>query len=462
MISARCFLVCVLFCAMWVVGCNGGEQAVDTQPPNLIFLLTDDQRWDALGYAGNSIIQTPNMDALAAGGLYFPNAYVTTAICSVSRASIFSGQYARRHGIHGFATSFSDSAFAQTYPMLLKEAGYRVGFIGKYGVGREAPEAAFDDWYGFNGQGYYEGEDENGDPQHLTARMGAQAKTFLAAQAKDQPFSLSISFKAPHVQDQDPRQFVYDPAYADLYQTDTIPLPETAADRYFEAFPEFFTANNEGRHRWEKRFATPEAYQTSVKGYYRLVTGIDRVLGDLREELDKQGFSDNTVIILMGDNGFFLGEHGLAGKWYGYEESIRVPFFVYDPRLLAPARGQTFEEMVLNIDVAPTLLDLAGIPIPEGMQGRSVFELVRGTATDWRTAFFYEHLFDYEPIPKSEGVVSLTEKYLRYVEQDPVYEELFDLVQDPHETSNLATDPDHQVRLDQMRHRLDVLREAAQ
>ena len=446
----------VFFGLFFLVSC---DRVVER--PNIIFLLTDDQRWDAVGYAGNDIIQTPNMDDLAGNGVFFSNAYVTTSICAVSRASILSGQYARRHGIHDFSTTFTDSAFLQTYPMLMKQYGYRVGFIGKYGVGDEMPEDYFDYWRGFAGQGLYEQTDATGNYTHLTRIMGEQALEFLQSQPADTPFCLSISFKAPHVQDEDPRQFVYDVAYQDLFVNDSIPIPLTGDSRYFKAFPHFFTINNEGRIRWDLRFSMPEKYQESVKGYYRLIKGVDVVIGEIRTELDRLNLVDNTVILLMGDNGFFLGEHGLAGKWYGHEESIRVPFFLFDPRFPEEWKGTSRDEIVLNIDVAPTMLYLAGLDIPSAMQGRSVVGLLDGTATGWRNDFFYEHLFDHERIPKSEGVVSLSFKYLRYIEQEPVYEEMYDLLHDPHETINLAEEGIKQELLAEMRQRWSILRQAA-
>jgi len=425
------------------------------QKPNIIFLLTDDQRWDTMGCMGNTIIQTPNMDMLAHDGVLFKNAFVTTSICCVSRASIFSGLYARRHKIIDFKTDFSEQALSQTYPMLLKNAGYYTGFIGKFGVGNNLPANVFDYWRGIPGQPVYEQKDENGKPRHLTQIMGDQSLEFLSLCPKDQPFCLSVSFKAPHVQDLDPRQFIYDPAFKDMYKESTIPVPKTADPKYFESFPAFFKDNNEGRIRWDIRFSTPVKFQESVKGYYRLLTGVDVVIGRIRKALEQLHFADNTIIILTGDNGFYLGEHGLAGKWYGHEESIRVPLVVYDPLLPKRMRGQIREEMALNIDIAPTLLSMAGIAIPDTMQGRDLVPLMNNKQTNWREEFFYEHLFDHKTIPKSEGVVTKRYKYMRYFEQSPVYEELYDLQTDPLEENNLAKYPEYGPVLEQLREKCD-------
>lgn len=428
--------------------------------PNIIFLLTDDQRRDAMGCMGNPIIQTPNMDRMAQHGVLFSNAFVTTAICGASRASILTGQYERRHGNIGFG-DLSDEANAKTYPLLLKRAGYRIGFVGKYGVGNP-PVDLYDYWQAMSEQPDYEHTDENGNYKHYTRICGENAREFLQGCTGDQPFCLSVSFKAPHVQDGDPRQFIYDPAYKDLYNDVEIPLPKTADDRYFYgAFPEFFTKNNEARRRWQIRFSTPEKYQESVKGYYRLIYGVDVVIGEIREELERLGLADNTIIVLMGDNGFYLGEHGMAGKWYGHEESIRVPLVIYDPRLPAKLKGQKRTEFALNVDIAPTLLDMAGAAIPETMQGKSLKPLVSGKSPAWRDEFFYEHRFQFSAIPKSEGVVTKRYKYLRYIESEPMFEELYDLKTDPHEEHNLARDPNCQDLLEDMRKKCDALLEEA-
>ena len=432
--------------------------------PNIIFLLTDDQRWDALGCMGNPIIMTPNVDALARDGVLFKNAYVTTPICCSSRASILTGQYSRRHTIHDFFTNFSEQALSQTYPILLRKAGYRTGFVGKYGVGNTdetMPADEFDAWYGFPGWGTYEQKDDRGNYRHLTSIMGNQCVEFLEGCPSDKPFCLSVSFKAPHVQDSDPRQFIPDPVYDGLYADVTIPLPETADPRYFEAMPDFLR-ESEARVRWEIRFATPEMYQRSVKNYYRLVTGVDDVVGRIRETLKRRGFADNTVIMLMGDNGFYLGEHGFAGKWFGHEESIRVPLVIHDPRLPSDMRGRKLDEAALNIDIAPTMLAMAGVPVPGGMQGRNLTPVIHGKAGEWREDFLFEHLFDKHPlIAKSEGVVTGRYKYLVYFEREPVYEELYDIRNDPYEKKNLAGDPRHKAVIERLRHRLADLKEEA-
>jgi arylsulfatase A-like enzyme len=428
--------------------------------PNIIFLLTDDQRWDTMGCAGNPIIQTPNMDAMANDGVRFTNAFVTTSICASSRASIFSGQWTSRHGIRDFNTHFSPDALAQTYPMLLRGAGYRIGFIGKFGVGleKDLPVDQYDFWKGFPGQGKYEHEDENGNYKHLTQIIGEQAIEFLRGCSNDRPFCLSISFKAPHVQDNDPRQFIYDRAYKDLYKDTTIQVPEKADPHYFQALPEFLRTS-EARRRWEIRFSTPEKFQESVKSYYRLIFGVDVVIGTIRQQLKQLDFDNNTILILTGDNGFYLGEYGLAGKWFPHEESIRVPLVVFDPRAGNKLRGRTIEQMALNVDIAPTILEQAGVKAPEQMQGRSLVPLLKGKKPKWRTEFFYEHPFEHKTIAKTVAVRTQDYKYARYVDYD--YEELYDLKLNQAETINFAKDEKYKKILDSLRKRCDELAQKA-
>lgn len=425
--------------------------------PNIVFLLTDDQRWDALGCMGNAIIQTPNLDRLAAEGTLFTNTFCTTSICATSRASFLTGQYARRHGVHDFRTPLSAEAFAETFPALLRKHGYHTGFVGKWGIGGELPVKAFDLWDGFAGQGRYFGKGHEG---HLTQHLGGRAVEFLRSAPAGRPFLLCMSFKAAHVQDGDPHPFQPDPAYDDLYRTVEVPVPVTATPAAFGRLPPFLRTS-EGRVRWNGRFANPQMHQDSVKKYFRLVTGIDHVVGRLMATLRERGVADNTVIVFTSDNGFFLGERGLAGKWFMYEESIRLPLLIHDPRVPEAMRGQRVEPMTLSIDVAPTILELAGVDVPVRMQGRSLVPFVRGQSPAWRTEWFYEHLFTHRRIARSEGVRTERYKYVRYLDEEPPYEQLFDLRRDPGEQVNLAAEADHADVLGRLRERWKVLRAEA-
>jgi len=432
------------------------------QRPNIIFILTDDQRWDALGSMGNPIIQTPNMDKLATAGVLFQNAFVTTAICCVSRASILTGQYESRHKINDFDTDLTTETFEKTYPPLLKNAGYKIGFIGKFGIGHHPSGSIFDFWVdteaGGKGQPDYVTTDKKGHKIHDTDTIGSAIQTFLNNFGGDGPFCLSVSFKAPHEQDGNPPKYIIQPKYKDYYKDVNIPEPVTADPKYWNRFPDFFqTDTNFARARWKGLFGTPELYQENVKNYYRLITGVDDVIGEMMKKLKDLGIAKNTIIIVMGDNGMFLGEHGMEGKWYGYEESIRVPLLIYDPNLPDKVTQYKAPQMALNIDIAPTILSMAGVQVPKSMQGVNLIDLVEDKIPE-RNDFFYQHYFLGGPrIPREEGVVTKDFKYMNYVEHN--YEELFDVKHDPHETMNLANDPKYKMKLKELRKRYKELRE---
>jgi arylsulfatase A-like enzyme len=443
--------------ALGLIGGSAFAQA-QRRRPNIVFLLSDDQRWDTLGCMGNRIIQTPQIDILSKSGVTFENQFVTTAICVASRASIFTGQYERTHGMTEFSYQLSGAQFARTYPGILRSSGYRTGFIGKYGLdGPPLPSNQFDYWRGFAGQGRYLQAGDKGP--HLTRVMGDQALEFLGTCSKNQPFFLQVSFKAPHAQDDDPRQFIYDPADVGMYRDAVIPPVKTSDPKYVAALPAE-VQRSEGRRRWAVRFSTPELYQQSVKAYYRLISEVDREVGRVREQLERQGLSDNTVIIYSSDNGFYLGEHGMADKWIPHEESIRVPLVIFDPRSRPALAGARREELTLNIDIAPTILGLAGAPVPESMQGRDLGPLLAGRQVAWRQEFFYEHTFTNPGgwIPRTEGLRDQKWKYFRYLDINPLFEELYDLEKDPLETRNLAKESTYQAELIRLRGRWDAWR----
>jgi arylsulfatase A-like enzyme len=425
--------------------------------PNVIFVLTDDQRFDSLGCMGNTIVKTPHIDGLAKNGVLFANMFCTTSICAVSRANFITGQYARRHGIHGFRTPLTAKQFAESFPGVLRKAGYRTGVIGKWGLGGTMPKDQYDYFKGFPGQGRYFPKGQSGKPgTHLTHKLGDQAVEFLNGCTDEQPFLLQLYTKAAHCQDGDPWPFQPDPRYNKLYADATIPRAKTATERHFKNLPPFLQSS-EARKRWFVRFKNEELFQKSVKDYYRLIAGIDDVVGRLRKTLKDKGFAENTVIIYTSDNGFYLGEHGLAGKWFMHEESIRLPLIIYDPRLPTRLRGRKVDELVLSIDVAPTIEALARTAVPDSVQGKSLLPLMAGRKAEWRQDFFYEHLFQHRTIPQTEGVRTKRWKYTRYISVKPVYEELVDLQTDPHEEQNLAKDPRHADMLAKLRRRCDEL-----
>lgn len=451
MLNRRSFLQAAL-------GGAAAALAADRRPLNIVFFLTDDQRWDTLGCMGNPVIQTPHTDALARDGVLFRNNFCSTSICCVSRASIFTGLLERAHGISDFATPLSPDAFSRSYPALLRNAGYRTGFIGKYGVGNTLPSREFDYFAGFPGQGKYYPQ-KDGEKVHLTRIQQDQCLEFLNGCRPSQPFCLSVSFKAPHVQDEDPLQFLSDPAYAQRYADVRIPLARTATEHDFEALPSFLR-NSEGRKRWQMQFSTPEMAQRSIKNYYRLITQVDDVVGRVRQELSDRGLLDNTLLIFTGDNGYFLGEHGLSHKWYQYEESIRTPLVIWHPRLARSLRGRKLDPMALNIDLAPTMLNAAGLTPPASMQGRDLLPLVEGKHVAWRPDWFYSHLFSHPLIPKSEGIRTSEYSYIRWIDQEPVVEELYNIRRDPGNVQNLVAAPEHRATLDRLRVRWRTWRTA--
>jgi arylsulfatase A-like enzyme len=423
--------------------------AADPRRPNILLILADDQRWNTLGCMGNPIIQTPHIDRLARTGVVFDNNFVTTAICCSSRASIFTGLHERSNGIADFSTHIHAADRPNTYYNLLRRAGYRTGFAGKFGVGSEMPPGDFDYWRGFPGQGKSENV-RDGKPVHMTQILTEDTLGFLDANQPDQPFCFSLSPKAAHADDPEPRQFIPEADLAALYENVRIPHPPGFGIDAASSLPAFLRApETEMRRRFDKRFETEEHFQTMVKNYYRLVTGLDRMTGRLVKRLEERGLADNTVIIYTSDNGFFLGERGMADKWMMYEPSIRTPLVIHDPRR---PQGTRRREMSLNIDLAPTMLALAGLEAPPHYQGRSLAPAMQGRSAWTRRELFYEHHFTKGVvIPRCEGVRTGDWKYTRYLDSQPMYEELFDLRKDANEASNLARAD--QARVERMRAR---------
>jgi len=313
-ITIHVIIIILLCTCTFAKSPNNDPPARKNPKPNIIFLLADDMRWDAMSCVGNKIIKTPNLDRLADRGVLFTNNFCTTSICAVSRAGFITGQYASRHNIRGFSTPLAPQQFDNSYLGLLRSNGYRTGFVGKWGLGGPLPKERFDFWAGYSGQGNYF---DKGNPQHLTARLCKKALQFITDSAHRQPFHLSVSFKAPHVQDR-LKRFIPDPKYQNLFENVTVPVFKTANEKAFQAKPEFIQKSM-NRKRWKWRFATPRMYQDTIKDYYRLIAGVDDTVGQIRNLLAELRIEKNTIIIFSSDNGFFLGEHGLAGKWLMYE-----------------------------------------------------------------------------------------------------------------------------------------------
>lgn len=425
--------------------------------PNIIFILTDDQRWDALGFAGNELIHTPEMDRLAEEGVFFENAFVTTPICAASRASILTGTYERTHGYTFGQGEIKPEFIDQSYPALLKDSGYHTGFFGKFGVNYSGFESLFDVGENYDRldrfkdrRGYFY-KTIDSDTVHLTRYTGHKAIEFIRQAPKDKPFMLSISFSAPHAHDPSEEQFFWDKEFDSMYESSLFPEPPLSSQEYFEAQPSY-VREGENRNRWHWRFDTEEKYQSSMKGYYRMISEIDQEIKLIREELVKQGKDKNTIIILTSDNGYFIGERQLAGKWLMYDNSLRVPMIIYQP---GSVQGVRFSDMVLNIDIAPTIFDLAGIQIPKSWEGLSLAGFLDEKPDVFpRKEFICEHLWQVDIIPPSEGLRTEKWKYFRYI-NDPQHEELYDLESDPLETRNLSLNPEYHDQLLDMRHRFE-------
>lgn len=436
--------------------------------PNLVLLVTDDHPFDALGCAGHPVLKTPHLDRLAARGARFTHAFVTTPICAASRASLFTGRYERAHG-YTFGQPPLDAALVrESYPVLLREAGYRVGFVGKFGVRVRAEDRAamFEEdapgtypylpSAGPSGEAETETEADTGaardaaPARHLTERNADRAIEFV--QRDDpRPFCLSLSFQAPHAEDHNPEQYVWPESCDDLYEDAELPAPANADPAFFAALPEFLRTGL-NRERWGWRFDTPEKRERMVKGYYRMLSGVDQAVGRLLAALDEAGLRERTVVVVIGDNGYFLGERGYAGKWTMHDRSTRVPLLFSDPRRADSTSARVVDAFALNVDVAPTLLELAGVEAPAGMQGRSLVPLLDGDVDALREDVFTEHLWRNPRIPRTEGLRTRGWKYIRYPDH-PEYEELYDLTADPEEGQNLATVERHAERLRDLRER---------
>jgi arylsulfatase A-like enzyme len=436
------------------------SQKNGTKKPNIIFILTDDQRFDAIGYVGNKFVETPEMDDLAKSGSYFHTAIATTPICAASRASILTGLHERAHNFNFQTGNVREEYMANSYPLLLKSNGYYTGFFGKYGVRYEDKNNQFDEYEDYDRnnnfkdkRGYYY-KTINKDTVHLTRYTGQQAIDFIDKNASNnKPFCLSLSFSAPHAHDPAPDQYFWQAETDNLLQNTTIPAPELSDEKYFLAQPKI-VRDGFNWLRWTWRFDTPEKFQHSLKGYYRMISGVDMEIKKIREKLKEEGIDKNTVIIVMGDNGYFLGERKLAGKWLMYDNSIRVPLLVYDPRV---NKHQDIHEMALNIDVPHTIADLAGVKAPNSWQGKSLMPIVKQeTKTIGRDTILIEHIWDFKNIPPSEGVRTKKWKYFRYV-NDKTIEELYDLETDPKEIKNLVSDKKHKEVLNNLRAKTDQL-----
>lgn len=418
----------------------------DTRP-NIIFILTDDQRKDSLScYDTDCAIQTPHIDRLANEGVRFDNGFVTTPICAASRASIITGRYASNNRMHDFGTPIPDDVFRDSYPARLKKAGYFVGALGKYGVGMsKLVKKTFDVFEANSNQGppfrQYKGKRMH-DAEWLTVKT----MEFLDAVPENKPFCVQVNYKEPHGS---ARPAPEDKGRLDHY---IFEKAETDSPGEFEKIPDLLKGSLADVD-YKKRGLNGDL-NPYKRSYHEMILSVERSVGEIVKGLEERGLAENTVIVFLSDHGLQLGEKQLLGKWTPYEESLRIPFIVYDPRTSA-RKGKVMNEMVLNIDVAPTILELAGVEVPEGTDGRSLVSLLDGKEKSWRKEFFFEH-YCAPPhvksyLPRNEGIRTETGKYVRWIDFGELQEEYFDLERDALETSSLVGNPEYEPNIQALR-----------
>jgi len=444
--------------AWLILGALNGLAAAQTSAPaatrpNVIFILMDDMRWDCLSCTGHPFIKTPNIDRIAHEGAMFKNYFVTLPLCSPSRATLLTGQYAHRNGVVDNVTDHAAlSHQLQTFPRLL-QPGYETAFIGKWHMGLDpSPRPGFDKWISFKGQGVYLNPTLNIDGKnektsgYVTDLLSDYAVDFIK-QKHEKPFAFCLWHKAVH-------------------------QPDTPAERHknlYSGEDPFPKSPNMHDDLSDKPVLTRKLATTSPAGHpdhgvpekqifgqLRCIQAVDDGVGRIFKALEETGQLDNTVIIFSSDNGYFWGEHNLGDKRAAYEESIRDPLLVRYPRLIKP--GLIVEKMALNIDIAPTILDLAGVEIPTSMQGKSLLPLFEGKSANWRTSFYGEYFHEkpYPLIPTWQSVRTEDWKYVHYTEIDGM-DELYDLKNDPFEMNNLIHNPGAATRLAELQKELTKL-----
>lgn len=452
--------------------------------PNIIFLLTDDQRDNTLGAMGHPFVKTPHIDALMRQSVRFRNAYIAEPVCAPSRVSYFTGMHERVHGI-GFTSAhqLTGAQWERTYPALLRKAGYHTGFIGKFGVEyyvfKGQAHERFDFWWAHDGWTKFfpkEHKSPSCTPYHgakndiITPIMGEAMTKFLDSLPGGKPFCLSVSFNVPHGSqttsmypdypewhkmarpaNENPR-LKGNPFYDTLYRDIGIQIPvDTCTDPY-RFIPKFILDQDQGRRTqtyvYDYDLAT--CLEHHIR-YYQTITGLDHVIGGLLEDLARRGLAQNTVILFGSDHGLLMGEYGMGGKSLLYDLASKIPCLIHDPRAPEALRGRQLDHLVSSLDYTRTILDYAGVEAPDFMDGRSLRPLVEGRDAPWRKEMFLESLYTGRDNPFQEGIRSGRWKYIRmydgvadYLEKDvdfagrkPEFEMLFDLEADPGERNNL-------------------------
>jgi arylsulfatase A-like enzyme len=437
------------------------------KPRNVIYILSDDHRYDFMGFTGRVPgLQTPNMDRLASEGAYLENAFVTTSLCSPSRASILTGQYAHTHTVVDNQSPAPASLIY--FPQYLQKAGYQTAFLGKWHMGGETdePRPGFNYWASFRGQGVYYNPllNINGkhvqytDSTYVTDLLTDLSIDWLKKRDKNKPFFLYLSHKAVHEREFPAKRDV--DRYKDLSFQYPISLYNSAGpnSKKFTRGKQIdgsqYTANNKDipewvraqRHSWhgvDYMYNETISFDDFYQKYLETLLGVDNSIGRVLDFLKENGLDKETLVVYMGDNGFAFGEHGLIDKRTAYEESMRVPLLARCPEIIKP--GTKVKQMVLNLDIAPTVLELAGIKKPSQMQGSSFLPLLTGKQIGWRDKIFYEYYWE-NAFPQTPTQYAIRTNEYKFVRTQGVWDinQLFDIKKDPFEINNLIRSPEHQ------------------
>ncbi|MEM9941601.1 MAG: sulfatase [Planctomycetota bacterium] len=462
----------LLFSSVTVV--IGLEQPAETglNRPNVLFILTDDQRYDALSCMGHPHLKTPHIDRLANEGLLFKNHFCTTSLCSPSRASILSGLYAHSHGVSNNFTEYPKDMVS--FPLQLQRSGYRTAYVGKWHMGEknDMPRPGFDHFVTHKGQGKYfdtefnfNGNDRRVVKGYYTHVVTEMAIDWIGKQKSDQPWCLMVGHKAPH-------SFYFpEKKYQNSFDQVDIQYPQSAFN--LDDKPAWFKKRLSTWHGiygplfdWRKEFPdeSPEAvkdFAAMVRAYWGTLLSVDDSVGDIYEFLTNTGQLDNTLIIFTSDNGLLEGEHGMVDKRTGHEPSIRIPLVVRYPGLTQKAR--VIPQITATIDFAPSILEICNAPPIPKVHGQSWKRLAEGDSSGWRTSFYYEYNYEHQ-FPYTPNVRALRTdrwKYIRYPHGDGSPDrhlaELYDLAADPGENNNLINKPQYAQTVAQLKKELDRL-----
>jgi N-acetylglucosamine-6-sulfatase len=482
--SIRVFLtILTLVVTSGFVACQSSKDNADGAPavslarartrPNIIVVVVDDLRWDELGVTGHPYLETPNIDRLAHEGALLTNAFHAVPLCSPNRASILTGQYPSRHGIIDNVARNQMSHRLRTYPQALQQAGYETGFLGKWHMGNDpTPRPGFDYWVAIPGQGNSENPELYEDGRlhtvdgYLTDVLTDRAVDFIGRD-REKPFCLYIGHKAMHP-DIPQRDVGYIPAprHRGRYEKAVFPRrPNVVEDLAGLADRPAVQRAVEARRSPEiqelfKGVPAYEVTEEAIRGRAEMLLAVDDGIGRIMDALDQAGISDDTAILFTGDNGFWYGEHGLTiERRLPYEEGIRMPLLIRYPGLTQAE--SKIDELVVSVDIAPTVLDLAQAPIGDHIQGRSFVPLLTGATRDWRDSFLVEFYTYEQPMPwlvdmDYRAVRTERYKYIHWM-QHPDENELYDLVEDPYEKKNLIHEEGMADVLAEMKQRLREL-----